>query len=426
MDNTYISAAELKNNPLNISSLIVLTLALVAAMPFSHLFLLHLGVVTLNPYELAYAVIFVLLITHLIFYGVNKRFSLTLLLTVSIFIIYGFVSVLIYKTSLDDVFKQIRFYIPFFLATLIVASKISYDVVKFTRYLTFAALVSSLSAIVLNFAFPQVIASMYQTSETAAYISTEGGRLRWDNSFLLFFVIAIYFSSRHKSVVLYLSLISCLVALMASVSRTEILATIVFVIVLSVFEASGVIKKLKRVSLLLPIILIALLAAYFVLSLDSRFTDAANIRFTGGGDVSNIYERSVEINRLFLYDQYWTKLSDNFPFGQGLGRPFANNGIEDVFISDISIVSFMLPFGLVGAVLFFIFVRAIRQLFRKPTHSCESLFEKKFRYAFLHMTTIWILISLNDDWFSRKSSVIYLALFGVLIFSTKNRKLMDS
>ena len=45
MDNTYISAAELKNNPLNISSLIVLTLALVAAMPFSHLFLLHLGVV---------------------------------------------------------------------------------------------------------------------------------------------------------------------------------------------------------------------------------------------------------------------------------------------------------------------------------------------------------------------------------------------
>jgi hypothetical protein len=305
---------------------------------------------------------------------------------------------------------------------LIIASRISFDIEVFAKAIVVAALISSMSALVIHFAFPQLIEQSFQASEDVIYISTEGGRMTWENSCLVFIVSAIFFAAPRRSVMIWLSLSVCVIALGATTSRTQLVSLAVFGILLNVLWTDSAIKRIKKMVISVIVVVAISLLIYFTFSHDSRFRQYVDIGLLGQGDMSNVYETSVEVNRLFLYEQYWDRIVNSFPYGQGLGHPVANNGVQDVYIADISIVAFLIPFGLTGVLLFIVFIKNIFKLIRNSYS--DSYFKKHLRESFSVMIVIWIVISLNDDWISRKISVIYMAIISVLLFSGEHRRLV--
>lgn len=390
-----------------------------ASLPFGQLWHLKLGFIILNLTELAYIAISILLVFHMIVFGVSNKF-LFLVLTIIMFLVYGIASMAFADVSFGDVFRQSRRYAPFFVALLILASRLSYDVEVFSRVIVVAALISSISALILHFVFPSIIIDSFSASEEVIEV-TKAGRMYWENLFLIYFLIAIFFSATHNSFLLWFSFIFSFVALFVVLSRTHLLMVPIFILVLLVNSSESIVKIIKYLCITALAIMVIGVLLYYLIDYDERIARLVNSRFFGEGSMATVYENAVLDNRSPLYEQYWESIISYFPFGQGLGKPFAIY-ISEHYTADISLVSFMIPFGILGAIIFFVFIKNIFTLIEKaPNH---SYFATRLRGALFIMTWIWILASFNDDVFSRKDSVIYLAIFSVLTFSSNSRKMV--
>jgi len=420
-----LSKNRIPRNFLSFSFFIVVIVFFLLSLPFGQLWNLRLGFIILNLSELARIAIGFLLVLYIGKFGVSKKFSFPLILTIILFIVYGFASIIFTGVSFSDVFRQSRNYAPFFIAVLILASKFSYDVEIFSRVIIGAALISSISALVLHFMFPQVIEDSFSAvnAEEVAEVAALG-RMYWQNAFLVYFVIAIFFSSSQKTIFLWVVLISVTIALIATVSRTSLVLAAVFIFFLLVFNPTTTREKIKNLIFLILAFLAILMLMYYLFIYDNRLSELFDSRFLGKGNLASVYEEAILRNRMDYYNQYWEKIINYFPIGQGLGQPFAISMRGDyAYITDISLISFILPFGILGAVLFFVFIQNIFTLIRRAPNI--SYFLSRLRNALFIMVYIWIFISFNDDIFSRKDSVICLAIFSKLLFSHGSQRVID-
>ena len=139
-------------------------------------------------------------------------------------------------------------------------------------------------------------------------------------------------------------------------------------------------------------------------------------RFFGGDDISTEFENAFFIGRSLNYEQYYSKFIASFPFGQGLGHPLSVTLLEDeIYTSDISIVSFVLPLGVFGILLLIGYLKVVLKFFSAFRREFPS---SKAPKVYVLMIFVTLFASLNVDMYSRNIFVVYLAYFASLHFQS--------
>jgi hypothetical protein len=284
------------------------------------------------------------------------------------------------------------------------------DLRKFFQYIVVAATLSSTSALILHHLFESYLKRAFVNSpETWETIQT--GRMAWDNAMLTFFVVLL-FTLRQRSlavsrVLAAVALIVTSAALFNTLNRT-MLAGLVAYLIGSVFFSKGWREALRGLARLIAVSTIIAAVIATVMLADSRARDLALARYTGsGGGVERIYQTDVEVSRFGLYLQYWESARTHFPWGQGFGRPFAFYKGQPDPVTDISIASFYLPFGVLGLLLFGAFIRCLWHMVEEHRENLPTGYPKAIKLLII----ISVVVSMNIDIYSRNTFVVLLVLF---------------
>jgi len=394
--------------------LILVLIVFLSALPFSQVFFLRLGFVTIDAYELIWIALCVVLTLKIVAAGKLKYPGVLLSFLITSFI-YIFYSALKYEITIGDCLRQLRFYMPFIVAWLLLASKTFVPFDKYSKWIISATIISSLSALFFSYVYPDFLRHALASSEEVTEIVLTHGRLYWTNSCLTFFM-ALFLMAHNvdipKRKVLLAFLIS-FAAMFNTFNRTVIIGMLLFMLGYLVSE-KGLIRKFKKLFLISGIILLAVIVIILASHIDERIIKLIQLRYLGYGDINNVYYHALEQRRYPLYAQYLYSLKEYFPLGQGLGRPFSIHFTgEPIYTSDISLISFVLPFGVFGFAIFSFFSYKLYSLIG----SLKNTKWAKESHLIALMLTVFLLMSLNIDFFSRNNFVIY---FVVLLLSLRN------
>lgn len=383
--------------PVPMESLIFVSVFLLSLVPFEGLARLHLGFITLNTFEFFYFIVIALLLTKIVMSGKLKYPSI-LIGFIALAITYLLISSVLYGSDLKQTFTHYRFYLPFFVATLFLAAGIKISAERWLLCFTWAALLGSLVALISHFFFPSTFLSLADASRMAV----TAGRLYWTNSSLFFFVLLAFFMRRRPNLILLITaLLFSSVAVFNGMGRTQLLGAVLF-LVCTVILSGRVVIAIKRTGYMFVILTSMFLAALILIRYDERLLALAQLRFVNRDHLIN----HSFMERFTLYEQYRSSLATYFPIGQGLGRPFSTNIFGDVYTTDISLLSFLIPFGIAGGILFLSFLIKLTTLIRRSSGISPS--EKR---VILSLFFVLVVMSFNYDLFARNNMVIYFTLF---------------
>jgi hypothetical protein len=381
----------------------MLLVAALVAIPFGQVFHLRLGFITLNLFELIQLLLLLLLIIVVIYRGLRSTWGLLWGAWIGLSFTYAIWSAAIGDASVGDAVRHLRFYLPFYVASTILAVPLVGDAQTFSRWLTVSAGVSAAAALAIHHFFPTFLESAFEASEDVAVIAVELGRLYWANGLIVFLVVARFLIDRRGSLLDWVILVVAVGAVFNTVSRTVIATMLVFWTVSWILLSRRTARDFGAIVLVAVLVLSATVVA---LSLDDRLSEAVSRRFLGEGDIGAVYEEAIVVNRLVMYEQYLESLLVNFPVGQGLGKPFSTIPNE-AFITDISLLSFLLPFGLLGGTLLITFIALAWATSRS---SNRTDYGDRWAVAMRLILVVFVLMSLNLDVFSRNNAVIWYAV----------------
>jgi len=269
---------------------------------------------------------------------------------------------------------------------------------------TLAAAVGSIAAICLFFFNPLALIRAFRDSSEAQTM-INWGRLPWQQAPLVPLALLSFLAPdihpRRLGPVFYVASLAILAGLVATFSRTLIAEVVLFLLVLAV-----VCLFLRRRAVLakIPLLVGGLVALAIVLvPLDPRVQRLFEYRVLGAKTEQSetVYSESDVAARQRLYGHYSSRLSRNWVAGQGLGVPYTDKPGE--FYSDITLVSFWLPFGLPGLVAFGLFLLTIVRRLKRFSARNQPL------AAGIGIAIVaGLLASFNDDIWSHKSFVLFL------------------
>ncbi|MGD9486546.1 MAG: hypothetical protein AB7W47_00840 [Calditrichaceae bacterium] len=258
----------------------------------------------------------------------------------------------------------------------------------------------------------------FSASEELIEIYTIHGRLYWKNVLLLFFVIYIKFGGVEnlsiKPFVINSAVVLNLLAAFSTLNRTLMIGVVIFVL-FTIYNSDTsramLIKSWEYFRWSLGILISIMLVA----NIDKRLYHLIELRLFGDGHgLEKVYENAVLLGRVNNYEQYVASISNYFPFGQGLGQCFSiNANLVDIYTSDISLISFLLPFGIFGIIILVIFIRRLFHLI----NDIRFPLNRKERYSLNLLLIVSLLMSLNIDLFSRDNFIIF---FSFLVMTLKN------
>lgn len=394
-----------------LDKVVVFLLYSMAIIPFSQVFYLNVGLVTFNTYELLLLALCFVFILIIIKRGIAKEHANYVLFVVTMFVVYSSCSLVFLDVSFSSWVTQTRFFLPFIVACMALLTRLYIDKAKFLNGITLVLAVSALLAIIIHLFFKDFLAYAFAASDDVSRI-IQGGRMYWGSSVLALFGFAAFMIEKNKNrrMLLMLAVFVILVAILFTQNRT-ILAGLMFLFFAAQFF---VFKKAVRPFVYISIFsLISAVIFFYFASNDMivLFQKRLFLTDSAGAEIDHAFF----IGRVGLYNQYLDRLGSTFPFGQSLGLPFAY-GIfsgEPIFVSDISLLSFSISFGLLGLVALLIFIAKLFKSFEKYKMIYRNDKSPKVFYWLLFTAFI---ISLNVDIFSRNIFVVYLAVFAVLHF----------
>lgn len=390
---------------LSIDKITMSTLLLLAAIPFAQIFSLNLGFIVLNTQDLIILFLIPLLVLNLIKRRVKKKLMIFSLVSIFIFILYALFSFVISGNPTAAIIQQIRLFFPFFIALIILPGKFIINEDLFLNRLQVAVGISAISALTIHFFFPALISTLFSSNEDTVFIALEGGRLIWSSAVLSFFIIATVVLYKSKTVID----ITLLVIIGTAVIFTQNRTLIIFVFLTYLLSYYYVTGKFFKSTFNLISFLGLSLVGFFIFSTDNMRA-LLERRFFLGNAKTEEFEHAFLIGRVSNYEQYWASFADNFPWGQGFGLPMSITFFGDrIFSTDISIMSFLLPLGILGLAINLIFLIFI---FRSFFNTKKLFFENKKYGVFLIISLMALFTSFNIDLFSRNIFVIYLAFFA--------------
>lgn len=408
-------AAGLDNSPIadfqristRIDSIVFATFFLAIAMPFSRIVFVNLGIIQLTAFDFIYYLVICLLLLKIALLGKIRLagtmalFSLTVAAYVAGSAAFG-------NATLHDALGQVRIYAPFAIAMLLLAVGTNADLRKFFRYTAGATIISAILALILHYLFDLYVVRIYGDSHDTLDLS-KVARMRWDNETALFFIV-LYFIVRdeHSQMNRFLAYFALLLGMVSSfiTQNRTCLAGLIALFFGSIFISEGR-QAVRRLGQLLGFLVLLGAVIGVLLMADSRTRAVAYSRFLGGGGGAQmIYQSAVVVGRMNNYQQYWRSITEHFPWGQGFGLPYSTLGVAAFPVTDISLMAFLLPLGVLGVVLFGLFIRA---LWRTATRTSDKL-PREYGRAIKLLIAIALLVSTNVDIFSRDNFVVLLAL----------------
>jgi len=402
-----------------IDKIIVCFIALLAVLPFHQVFYLQLGFITLNIFELIYLELGMLILAKILMVGKIKKRYIPFLFFLATVIIYISISIVLYGPSIIDSMNQLRRYLPFIVATMLLLTDVSITTERYLRTLVVATIFSSTVALTIHYLMPDMLEKMLSRSEWLVPITIVYGRLYWKNSTLTFFVLLFLLLPKKKrpvnKIVMTIALLLSFSALFNTVCRTLMIGLVVF-IVGYVFLEKQIPLIFRRSAKIFVLAILGFLIFFSLVSINPKIFQLVEERYLGSGHGSKqVYETAIVKGRFYIYDQYARSIKTYFPIGQGLGKPFSigKDGTK-VPITDISIMAFLLPFGVLGLIVFCAF---IYMLFRLASRGANFVGAKNVRLVKL-LLVVSLIMSLNIDLYSRNNFVIYVTM---LVLTLQNR-----
>lgn len=380
----------------------------------------------LNTFETSYLlIVFFTFLCALYYFSLRKSRPLVYLLLAVGF--YTAVQLMLDSGSLFYIIRQLRYFMPFFVAVILLAVAPKRIYLKETLfYLSIAAMISAVASLLLHFFFQETLIRIIQRSSDPAAgnhlaLLIRSGRSPWGNASLVYVtVIALGFINEYtprKRLVIKLAVAATVLAALATLSRTTLLglSMIAFLAPLVYYQKKA--QKLTYYFRMGFVVFFMIVGIVGLSLINERFGKSLALRFAVNVGVSEVVDSAITGNRDILYEQYTERLVSGLPFGQGLGKPYAVLPDRGAFYTvDNSYLSFMLPFGLIGLVILggFLF-----QIFKLLGPKSDDWPLERFRKFMMLVLGVTMIIALNMDLFSRNNYVIFITLIAIAYSNTR-------
>lgn len=393
---------------LTLDKVILIPLFVLASLPFANILLIDFASAIFSAFELLYILIELILLL-VIFSKLAIKKSNPFLIFSFVVGFYFLISVAVFDVSPIEYINQLRNFMPFIVAVTLLASGITVNLRQYMVVLSVSAVISVSSAFIIHYLFPEIIATSFEASPVVVR-QVELGRMYWSNAFLLYFLIIFLYFQKNMSgpwrYLLLLSVLVCFVGVFNTLNRTVIAGLLV------IFGGSMFIEKrfggvLKRAIIISTGVSVFLLVIVAMSSVEERVRNLVELRYFGeGGGPEAIVEKSLLASRVVLYSDYLESIRNYFPVGQGLGRPYSTSFGKEYYTTDISVASFVVPFGILGLITFASFIMA---LYGKVNRAKPGLLPKQIVMIKVLLLSS-ILVSLNVDLYSRNNFVIFITM----------------
>jgi hypothetical protein len=222
-------------------------------------------------------------------------------------------------------------------------------------------------------------------------------------------------SKKNNLIAVRLSIATVLLASLFTQNRSMLVGLMLFYMAVELI----VFKKNFRAVLTISTLAVIVSSLFLFLASSDMVTMLQQRLFLGPNIQSELAHSFGD--RYNLYDQYINILEASFPFGQGFGPHYNINRFSGspVYTTDISLLSFALPFGICGLFIFLGFIVNVLKSFK--TYSKYNFVDKSGK-VFFWLTISALIVSLNVDLFSRNIFVVYLAVFAVLHDTARKNK----
>lgn len=355
-------------------------------------------------------VLLILLIFRAIINGVSLN-SFPIFLFLSICLIYSVVA-LMFQIPIVLVFNHVKNFFPFLLACLIISVGSDLRIEPVIKWFVIATGISGILMLYLQYVNPQLLLFAY-ADRYEEYL----GLIRWGRAFwlnypstllVLIFLFNTEIIERKWRTVVYLFSILGFIGLLASFNRTNILGAVILAFFLGINLILR--KRINRIASILFFFFLFVIAAWLFVQQDKRLLALLQ------GRIFNLLMGTANITgsvdtRMILLEQYRDRFLVNPILGQGLGVPYSIIPTT-AFWSDTTLVSFILPFGIFGLL---IFVGYIFTIFKMLLKSRVELY-RALSNGFILLMGVELLISLNDDIWSHKSFVIFFSYFVTILY----------
>ncbi len=401
--------------------------ALLASFPFGQVFYFKIAGGILSAFEVIYLIIAMLILIKILTVGEIKKTFLPFLLFIVTITMCLFISVVVYNIPIIASLRQLRNYLPFLIGTMLLLTGTNVTTERYLCVLIIASIFSSTTALVMHYIMPDVLAKMLSSSEELVSITTTYGRLYWTNATLFFFVLLSFMLPQKEKyiskVIMSIALVLTFACLFNTLNRTMLIGLALF-LVGYIFLEKRITLSIKRSIKVIGVGVLCVLIVFGAISFNPKVNHLAEKRYMGSGyGFDQVYEIAIVMGRFPIYEQYANSIKTYFPIGQGLGRPFSirPNG-DEVPITDISVLSFLLPFGLLGLIAFCVFIYTLFRLVSRAKN-CISDRETHIIKLFL---IISLIMSLNIDLFSRNNFVIFVTMFVLTLQNNLSPKLISA
>ena len=400
-------------NTLVSRAIVALTLLLVC-LPFGQVLVVPVGIAKLNLSDAIMVMLVGLLSWLALLNGVRRRFGILLVMWSAVSVSYFLASWALWNAPIKESLTQYMFFLPFSVALFILAVPIDGLVDQYIPTLVAATALSAAGALTINFLFPGFVAASFASNPSVSDAILEGGRLYWGNVLAVFVPLGIVLYKDHAGIGTWMALSVAAVAALATVNRTVMLGCLLLVTSKVVSDRrAGIIERIRLFLAVAGALIVVGLVLY---QASDKFASLIDLRLFGRGDLSAVYESAVVEGRLSNYEQYWRSLSSHFPLGQGLGRPLSTGPAGDVFSTDISALSFMLPFGIAGIG---VVVAVIWAMWRETVGAVVTTpWGHTLRVLLPQLLLVFSVMSLNIDIFSRNVAIVWMAMLIALLNGT--------
>jgi len=393
-----------------IDKVVFTTILLMVSLPYARAIFPVIGEINVKSHMLLFLLI-MLIINFVTQKSVDKFYLLNIV--GAVFLIYFCVSI-IFGSDLLVVLYQMFSYVPFIISCLIVVvgTTIRYELLS--KWIVYAVALSGLLAMYLFYFNTQLMPSINSSEANFSW-----GRLPWGGSVNVLICLGIVlfsFNRSSKSMLSIAGVLIGLIGLLLTFSRTLLLVIIIITIVWLIYAF-----YMKKISQHWRLFLVSVVSSYVVIyfdmiTFDDNVLSNMNHRVLGFLTTESDTSSAVSTRKL-LYSQYYDVFA-RYPLGAGFGVPFSTEtGVS--YYSDVTLVSFVLPFGVLGLFMFILYISklwSLLNLVRMPVMSTEKVGLKI-------VIILGLLISFNDDIWSHKEFTIVIALVvSSFVNSYRNKK----
>lgn len=396
---------------------VVIVLALLAIVPFRQVLQLNFGFAIFDYDELLLLVLALIFSLIMFIRGLRKEYLLYVFGVFFLFFSYAVFSVAFLDASVAQVIQQVRNFLPFLVACLALLCRLEINNTYLLKVVSFSVCVSALTAMMLHLFFKEFIAYAFSSNKEVSDVIIKGGRMYWGSSTLVFFgFVGLFLCDKKTDRIFYFSilLVLCL-GIVFTQNRTMLASVFLFYMMAKVFVERQPIRALAT-----PMMMGSFVLLLFFLSSSAEMRELFEKRLFVSGNTNAELAYSLTVGRFYLYQQYYDVLRHSFPFGQGVGFPLAHAMFTDVpmYISDISLISLVLPFGVAGLWIYFGFLYKTYVSLRPASRLVKT---RKSSELLRIMLVVAALVSLNIDMFTRNIFVVYFAVF-VSIYAVSCQK----